>query len=301
VGLTEGVMATEETASRRGRSQPMFFRNETYWLNVLTNASFLAFASMGVWVTFAIGRVNIAQGAFAMIGGYITAILSVWYGASFWLCLPVAAAVSVVVGVGVGWPLLRLKGVYFAMVTLSLTEVGRLFFLNTKIGGITGDPFPRGIDSMLAFYLFAAVLLTAGVVAVWRLSSSRIGRIFRAIRGNEELAASVGINVPQYRVFAFGLCSAMGGIAGACFASLQQNIFPGTYTVSDSINFMLYCFLGGLDFILGPIVGAFTLVVAFELLGSIQKYQALLYGVLMIVLMIFLPNGILSLGRRRGG
>lgn len=278
---------------------PLFLGRQSYWLNVLTNASFLAFASLGVWVTFAIGRVNIAQGAFAMIGGYVTAILSVFYELPFWICLPLSAAAAALVGIIVGWPLLRLKGVYFAMVTLSLTEVTRLFFLNTKIGGITGVPVPTGIGSIQVFYLFGATLLTLGALAIWRLDASRVGQIFRAIRGNEELAASVGINVPAYRVLAFGVCSAMGGIAGACFASLQQNIFPGSYTVADSINFMLYCFLGGLAFIPGPIVGAFSLVVAFELLGAIQQYQALLYGVLMIGVMIFLPNGLLSLGRRK--
>ena len=106
---------------------------------------------------------------------------------------------------------------------------------------------------------------------------------------------SIGINVARYRVFAFAFCSAMGGMAGACFASLQQNIYPATYTVTDSINFMLYCFLGGLDFVLGPIVGTFGLIIAFELLRSIQEYQALLYGALMILVMLFLPNGVLSL------
>ena len=117
------------------------------------------------------------------------------------------------------------------------------------------------------------------------------------MRQNEELAASIGIDVARYRVIAFAFCCFMGGIAGGVFASLQQNIYPQTYTVSDSINFMLYCFLGGLDFVLGPIVGTFVLVIAFELLRAIQEYQALLYGILMIVVMLFLPNGLLSFSR----
>ena len=81
----------------------------------------------------------------------------------------------------------------------------------------------------------------------------------------------------------------------------HQNIYPASYTVADSINFMLYCFLGGLDFVLGPVVGAFLLVIAFEVLGALQQYQALLYGVLMIAVMLFLPNGLLSLGRQLTG
>lgn len=281
---------------------PLFLGQHSYWLSVLANANLLAFASLGVWITFAIGRVNVGQGAFAMIGGYITGIAATFYNIDFWISLPIAALVSAAVGVLIGWPLLRLKGVYFAMATLALTEAVRLIFLNSQIGGITNVPWPWGITSMFSFYILSAILLMVGFLVVWRLAQSRIGRIFEAIRQNEELATSVGINVAAYRVLAFAICSAMGGIAGATFASFQQNIFPGSYTISDSINFMLYCFLGGLSYIAGPIVGTFVLVVGFELLRGIQEYQALLYGVLMITLMMVRPNGVLSLGEalRRG-
>jgi branched-chain amino acid transport system permease protein len=266
---------------------PLLFGNQPYWLNVLTNACLLSFGSLGVWLTFSIGRVNIAQGAFALIGGYTTGLLTTQLGLSFWLALPLSG------------PLLRLRGIYFAMVTLSLTEAVRLAFLNAgSIGGANGVlniPNPPGISSPLAFYLFSASVLLAGFVAIWRLNVSRIGWIFRSMRQNEELAASIGLDVARFRVLAFAICCFMGGISGGCFASLQQNIYPQTYTVSDSINFMLYCFLGGLEFVLGPIVGTFALVIAFELLRSIQEYQALVYGILMIAVMLFLPNGLLSL------
>lgn len=287
---------------------PILLSHQPYWLGVLTNASMLSFISLGVWVMFAIGRVNIAQGAFAMIGGYTTAILSTRYGLSFWLCLPLSALTAAAVGVLIGWPILRLRGIYFAMVSLSLTEAVRLAFLNggsftQGASGIVNIPRPAGIDDPLAFYILSAVLLTLGLVAVWRIATSRIGHIFRSMRQNEELAASIGIDIARYRVMAFAFCCGMGGIGGAFFAAFHQNIYPASYSVTDSINFMLYCFLGGLDFVLGPVVGAFLLVIAFELLGALQQYQALLYGVLMIAVMMFLPNGILSLrlpGRDRG-
>ena len=285
---------------------PILLGGHPYFLNVLTNASVLSFASLGVWVTFSIGRVNIAQGAFAMIGGYTTAILSTRYDLSWWLCLPLSAAVAAAVGALIGWPILRLKGVYFAMVTLSLTEAVRLAFLNggeftQGATGIVNIPRPAGIDSPVAFFVLAAVVLVLGLAAVWRVANSRIGCVFRSLRQNEELASSIGIDVARYRVLAFAFCSGMGGIAGAFFAAFHQNIYPASYTVADSINFMLYCFLGGLDFVLGPMVGAFLLVIAFELLGALQQYQALLYGVLMIAVMLFLPNGLLSLGRLFAG
>ena len=306
-GLTAGLSPAKLTAFvAAGLAYivlvPLLLGGRPYWLNVLTNASVLSFASLGVWVTFSIGRVNIAQGAFAMIGGYTTAILSTRYGISWWLCLPISAAVSAVIGAAIGWPILRLRGVYFAMVTLSLTEAVRLAFLNggdftQGATGIVNIPRPAGIDSPVAFFVLAAVLLVIGVAAVWRLGNSRLGWVFRSMRQNEDLASSIGIDVARYRVIAFAFCCAMGGIAGAFFAAFHQNIYPASYSVANSINFMLYCFLGGLDFVLGPIVGAFLLVIAFELLGALQQYQALLYGILMIAVMLFLPNGLLSLGR----
>jgi len=279
---------------------PLALHDRPYFLNVLTNASMLGFASLGVWVTFAIGRINIAQGAFAMIGGYTTAILSTRYGISFWLCLPLAALAAAGIGALIGLAILRLKGVYFAMITLSLTEAVRLAFLNggeftQGATGIVNIPRPPGVDTALDFYLLAAVLLLLGLIAVWRLATSRIGWVFRSLRQNEELAASIGIDIARYRVIAFAFSCAMGGIAGAFFAAFHQNIYPASYSVQDSVNFMLYCFLGGLDFVLGPIVGAFLLVISFELLAGLQQFQALLYGVLMICLMLWLPNGILSL------
>ena len=279
---------------------PIALKDQPYFLNVLTNASVLAFISLGVWVTFSIGRINIAQGAFAMIGGYTTAILSTRYGLSFWLCLPLSALIAAGIGALIGWPILRLRGVYFAMITLSLTEAVRLAFLNggeftQGATGIVNIPRPAGIDSPVAFYLFAVVLLLLGLLAVWRLSTSRIGWVFRSLRLNEELASSIGIDIARYRVLAFAFSCALGGLGGAFFAAFLQNIYPASYSVVDSVNFMLYCFLGGLDYVLGPVVGAFVLVIGFEMLNELQQYQSLMYGVLMIGVILWLPNGILSL------
>jgi branched-chain amino acid transport system permease protein len=296
---------------------PIILGRSPYYVTVLTNAAVLAFISLGVWVTFSIGRMNLAQGAFAMVGGYVTAILSTRYGLSFWLCLPLSGLVSAVLGAIVGWPVLRLKGVYFAMITLSLTEAIRLLALNggdvTKgATGIVDIPRPGAIgifgltivpefsgSDPLPFYFLGSGLLLLGIVGVWRLSTSRLGWVFRSLRQNEDLATSIGINVAKYRVMAFAVCCFMGGIGGAFFAAYHQNIYPASYTIADSVNFMLYCFLGGLDYILGPVVGAFLLVIAFELLHAVQDYQALIYGILMIACMLWLPNGILSLALAR--
>jgi branched-chain amino acid transport system permease protein len=296
---------------------PFFYHDSKYILGVVINASVLSVISLGVWVTFAIGRSNISQGAFALIGGYTTAILSTRYGISFWLCLPLSGLIAALAGVIIGWPILRLRGVYFAMITLSLTEAVRLAFLNggdfTKGGtGIVNIPRPgalslfgitlisafKGADP-LPFYYLAAFLLITTLGCLWRLTNSRLGWIFRSLRQNEELASSIGINVAKYRVIAYAICSFIGGLGGSFFAVFQQNIYPSTYAVTDSIYFMLYCFLGGLDYLFGPVVGAFLLIISFELLHKVQTYQTMIYAAIMISFMLWLPNGILSLRLRK--
>ena len=151
----------------------------------------------------------------------------------------------------------------------------------------------------MPYYFLASAMLVLGLIAVWRLSTSRLGWVFRSLRQNEDLATSIGINLAHYRLMTLTDCSFMGGIGGAVFVEFQQNIYPSTYTVADSVNFLLYCFLGGLDYLFGPVIGAFLLVISFELLHAVQEYQALIYGALMIVCMLWLPNGILSLGLGR--
>jgi branched-chain amino acid transport system permease protein len=282
----------------------------------MATASVLGFISLGVWVTFSIGRINIGQGAFALIGGYTTAILSTRYGVSFWLCLPLSGIAAAVVGFLIGWPILRLRGVYFAMITLSITEATRLAFQNggeftggafgileiprpeaISIGGFTIIPAFSGTN-YLPYYYLAAALLILGLIAVWRLWHSRLGWVFRSLRQNEDLASSAGIYVAKYRVIAFVFCCFLGGIGGAFFVALQKNIFPGTFQVTDSFSFMLYCFLGGLDYVIGPLVGAFLLFISFEALHPIQKFQPLIYGLLMVAFILLLPNGIMSLASR---
>jgi branched-chain amino acid transport system permease protein len=279
---------------------PVGLSGQRYWLTVLSNAALLSLGAMGVWLTFAIGRINIAQGAFALIGGYVTAILATRVGSPIWLFLPASALAAALAGGLLGWPILRLKGVYFAMITLSLTAAVQLLFLNggaltNGAAGINNIPRPAILAGNLRFYLASVLFMLAGIAVIWRFDASRLGQVFRSMRQSEDLAWSVGIDVARYRILAFVVSSAMGGIAGAMFAVSQQSVFPSSYTVNDSVNFMLYCFLGGLDFVAGPVFGTFLLVLAFQFLGVLQTYQALLFGIFMIACMLFRPNGLLSL------
>jgi len=286
-----------------------------------TLISLLAIASAGVWVTFYIGRINIGQAAYALIGGYVSAILVSAYGVSFWLTVPIAGLFCAAASVLIGLPILRLRGVYFAMVTLVSTEVARLLALALPItGGAKGMvnlPLPGPVsvfgvtlipdftslgNPRFAFYIVSVVLMFVVFIALYRLVHSRVGNLFLSLQQNEELASSIGINIAYLRVIAYAVSSFFGGVAGAMFAAISQSVYPSSFTVADSVNFMLNCFLGGLGYVLGPLVGTFVLRFGWDLLFEAQQYQLLIYSVVLIALMLVLPNGLLSLfgrGRRK--
>jgi branched-chain amino acid transport system permease protein len=298
---------------------PILFANQGYVLNVITTTAAVAFISLGVWLTFAIGRINLAQAGFCLIGGYASAIFVSRCGWSFWVSLPLSGLVSALIGALVGWPVLRLKGVYFAMITLCITEACRLAALSfpsltrgaqgivdlplpsdlTMVGLTLVPAFERG--ARLPFYFLGGAILTLGIVFLWLLDTSRVGAVFRSLRQNEDLAASLGINVAKYRLVAFVIACFYGGVGGSFFSALQQNVYPTTFQVIDSVYFMVYCFIGGLDYVVGPVVGALLLIASFEVLHELQRYQTVVFSGLMILCILFMPNGILSVVVRKRG
>lgn len=285
----------------------------------LTSVALLAIASAGVWLTFYIGRINIGQGAFALIGAYVSAILVVKAGWSFWITLPAAGLFAAIVAILVGLPILRLRGVYFAMITLVLTQVVTLTALALPITngakGISNIPLPSGLsilgiplipdfgameNTKLAFYLTACILMVATYAALYRLVNSRLGHLCRSMQQNEELASSIGVNIAYIRIVIFAISSFFGGIGGAMFGAIAQSVYPSTFVVADSVNFMLNCFLGGLGYVFGPMLGTLVLYFGWDLLFEIGKYQMLVYSMILIAVIRFLPNGLLSVRFDKG-
>ncbi len=280
----------------------------------LTSVALLSIASGGVWLTFYIGRINIGQGAFALAGGYFSAVLVMNYDVSFWVTLPLAGLFCAALSVLIGLPILRLRGVYFAMVTLVLTEVARLSALALPITngakGIVSIPLPREVsvfgvpllpdfntleNPKLAFYYVSVILMMLCYLALYRLVNSRIGHLCRSLQQNEELASSIGVNITKLRIIAYAVSSFLGGIAGAMFIAISQSIYPSSFQVTDSVNFMLNCFLGGLGYVFGPMLGTLVLYFGWDLLFEAGRYQLLIYSSLIIFLIVVLPNGLLSI------
>ena len=211
----------------------------------LTTVALLSIAASGVWLTFYIGRINIGQGAYSLMGGYVMAILVVKYGVSFWLALPLAGLLTAGASILIGFPILRLRGVYFAMITLTLTEVAKLTALALSItngaSGITNIPSPGGISifgltlipdfSSLesvkpAVYYRTVILMIICFAGMYRLVNSRLGQLCRSLQQNEELASSIGVNLANLRVLAYAISSFLGGIGGAIFVTIAQSVYP---------------------------------------------------------------------------
>ncbi len=291
-------------------------------MSVMTTVALLSVISSGVWLTFYIGRINIGQGAYALTGGYVSAVLVVKYDMLFWWTLPIAGLFCAAVSVLIGLPILRLRGVYFAMVTLTLTEVARLFFqalpLTNGPSGITNIPPPKALtlggvtvipdfaeleNLRLGFYYLAAVMMILCFAGMWRLVNSRLGFLCRSLQQNEELASSIGVNVPYLRVLAYAISSFLGGVGGAVFAAIVQSVYPSSFPIQESVNYMLYCFLGGLNYVFGPMLGTLVLYFGWDALFKAGEYQLPIFAAALIALILFLPNGLLSLRlpKRSGG
>lgn len=184
-----------------------------------TQIALLSIAASGVWLTFYIGRINIGQGALCLIGAYVSAILVAKLDFSYWLSIPLAGVFCVLVGIVIGWPILRLRGVYFAMITLILTEVAKLIMLNfpsvtNGAKGFTNLPLPDSVtlfhvtiipaftpdNNRMGFYFLSMVLLIVTFAALYRLVHSRIGHLCKSLQQNEELASSLGVNLVLLRL-----------------------------------------------------------------------------------------------------
>ncbi|MFT5549433.1 MAG: branched-chain amino acid transport system permease protein [Candidatus Azotimanducaceae bacterium] len=280
----------------------------------LTSVALLSIASAGVWLTFYIGRINIGQGAYALAGGYLSAVLVTQYEVSFWLTIPLAGLFCALLSVLIGLPILRLKGVYFAMITLVLTEVAKLTALALPITngarGIVSIPLPGELSVFgmtiipdfstlenvkLAFYYLAVTLMVICFAGMYRLVNSRMGHLCRSLQQNEELASSIGVNITTLRITAYAISSFLGGVGGSIFVAISQSIYPTSFQVADSINFMLNVFVGGLGYVFGPMLGTVVIYFGWDLLFQTGKFQLLIYSSILILLMLTVPNGLLSL------
>jgi branched-chain amino acid transport system permease protein len=259
---------------------------------------------------FSAGLITIGAAAFWAIGAYGSALLVMNLDLSFWLALPLSSIITGIIALVLGSIIVRAPGVAFVVQTMVINMIvvqalGQIEFLGGW-GGILGIPGPNPIGSIkfvskTHYYYFILFLLLLTVVIFYALYSCRIGRAWRSIRLNPRLAQTLGINLFRYRLLAFIIASMSAGLVGSFYAHYFGTIEPGTFSVFKSIYIQIYSILGGLNFyLMGPIIGALIMTLVPEFLRVGKEIEPILTGGILIVLVIFLPGGILSLPGQTG-
>ena len=255
------------------------------------------------------GYVSIAAGGFMGIGAYASALLTLRLGWPVWLAMGLAPVVTGACALLVGYPSLRVKGHYFAIVTLAynLVIVTVLMTYKSLTGGEAGMPhIPRPADLAVAgwrlsfggregyYYLalFAAAVATVGCALVLH---SRVGRVLIAIRQNETLVDAVGVATWRYKLFAFVASGCLAGLSGALYAHFIGFLNPEPFGADQSMNAILAVILGGSRTLIGPVIGAFLVVTLPEYLRVAETYRLVAYGLLLVLATIFMPRGIAPL------
>lgn len=282
-----------------------FIGIQTYFLHLISLSLIWVIMTQGLNIIQGYtGYISIAQASFFGIGAYASALLTIDMGLSFWIALPLSVIITGVAGVLIGYPALRTKGHYFAIVTMAFCVV--VWLLMTNLHGLTGGeegisniPAPEifGIDfaDRSNYYYLILVFSLLSIFFVYRLINSKIGRGLITIRENEQLAQAIGVSLIRYKLLAFTLSAMLGGLSGSLYAHYLRFINPGAFTVDYSLNAILAVILGGSGTIIGPVIGSFLMIFIPESLRLADEYRLVIYGVVLILITIYMPKGVIHI------
>ena len=248
-----------------------------------------ALLALSIWLTLACGLLSMANAAFMGIGAYVSALLSLNAGWPFAAVLVAAGAAPALVALIIGIPTLRLSGVYLAMATLAFGEVVRITVLNLEITG--GPEGLNGIPQSTQGWHIVAILAFV-VYGLTRMQRSRVGRAFESIREDDVAASLMGIDVARYKLFAFVLGAAMAGVAGGLNAHFTFFISPREYGFENAVDILTMAVLGGTGSLVGPMLGAAILTLLPELLRFLHEFRGVFNGIVLVLVVLFLPKGI---------
>ncbi|MGL4637913.1 MAG: branched-chain amino acid ABC transporter permease [Beijerinckiaceae bacterium] len=248
------------------------------------------------------GYVSIVGAGFMGIGAYSSTLIGIHYQWPIWATIVAAPLVTACFALLTGYPSLRVKGHYFAIVTMAFNLIIVIVLVNFREltrgeGGISNIPKPWG-GSREAFFYLALVLASGLTFMAALIARSRVGQILQAIRQNEDLVGSIGIVAWKYKLFAFVVSAMYAGLAGALYAHFQGFINPEIFGVAQSLDAILAVILGGTGTIAGPVIGAFLVVFLPELLRFADSLRLILYGLILVLATIFMPVGIVGIGKK---
>ncbi len=263
------------------------------------------------------GMLDLGYIAFYGVGAYSYAILNVTYGLAFWVCLPFAALFACIAGCIVGYPTLRMRGDYLAIVTLGFGEIIRIILnnwmtltngpngiLGVKPIGIYWPIFENGltfehiwVKKLQFFYYFALALAIVAAIGVRRLNFSRVGRAWESIREDETAAELMGVNTFIYKLLAYAMGAVFAGLAGAFFAARMKFVSPESFTFLESAMVLCMVVLGGMGSIPGIMLGVLALIALPEIFREFDSYRMLIFGATMVIMMLFRPSGLIPAKR----
>ena len=262
------------------------------------------------FITGLTGQMNLGTAGIMAIGAYTSALLSVKAGVSPWLTLIVSMVMGLVIGLGLGYPSLRVQGVYLALTTIGFSEVVRMLLSNFQwtngIRGVNGIPnlnLPGldGGDPLIRYYIYLALVVIAVTIA-FRITNSKYGRLFKAIRDNYEAVQACGVNIATPKIMAFTLAAVYGCIAGSLYALHMGFISPSVYTFDYSTTFVVMMILGGIGSVPGCVLGAIICTILPEKLRFLGNWYWIVFSIIILLMILFRPYGLISLlgGKKNG-
>ncbi|MFZ6767207.1 branched-chain amino acid ABC transporter permease [Undibacterium sp. Di26W] len=255
-----------------------------------------AMLALSIYLTLSCGLLSLANAAFMGIGAYTASMISMQTGLPFPLALLAGAIMPAIVALIIGIPTLRLSGVYLAMATLGFGEVVRVIVLNMEI---TGGPMGlNGIPQKTEWW-HIVILLAVILFVLARMRRSKIGRAFEAIKEDEIAARLMGVNVGGYKLLAFVMGASIAGIAGGLNAHYTFTIGPGNYAFENAVDILTMAVFGGTSNLIGPLIGSSSLSLLPELMHSLKNFRLAANGLILILVILYLPKGIWDPARIR--
>jgi branched-chain amino acid transport system permease protein len=283
-----------------------------YQTSIMTTALMYVILGLGLNIVIGLGgMLHLGYAAFYAVGAYTYAILHREFGIGFWVALPIGAVLSMLFGMLLGFPVLRLKGDYLAIVTLGFAEIVRIVLENwndfsSGPSGIANIPRPSlfGVklsvpNATIYTYMITLFLVLFTIFVVRRLENSRLGRAWEAMREDAIASESMGVNITTTKLTAFALGAFWAGMVGVIFAAKTTFVNPASFTLMESVLVLCIIVLGGMGSTSGVIVGALIIVLLPEYLRAFSEYRMLLYGGVLVMMMVFRPNGIIQKVRKR--
>lgn len=260
--------------------------SSTVWTYVGVNI----ILALSLYITFAAGQFSLGVVAFMAIGAYLSSIMTVKFGCSIYVAMILAGIASGFFGILIAYPAIRLRGFYLAIASIGLIEIVRVFFKNFEYtGGSAGFPGMVGTTIPLLYTVVGICL-----VFTWKLENSRIGLNFEAIKENDLVAESLGIDSTYFKVVAFGIGAVMAGLGGALYAHYMFFIDPHSFGFHRALVILLYLVFGGLESMWGAVIGALVLTILPEIIPGLGEWRMIFYGLILIFVMNLRPQGVIS-------